>query len=312
MGTLAQLKNLLNRSTVPLAPKKNVHATEDFLQVVMEGYILTAALKHFKVESMHDISADSELVQSFMRLPRKDRPPQFEALAAKIIEPFIDFFSPTDVDKNPGDHVMSYAKTLLSLSLLWAEFEDATREGDGPHVMRCWKFLFLIFKDARRKNYAIEGFNLLASQSLLSPRQKEQLIWSRVVNYAGKPAANKAADLHMEHINRETKAALGSQRSNITPRAVARAGRAAGPLVNIATQFDRMSALHKPTGKHTTVNYETDLQRVIDVLSKAKVFDYTMGRRHEHVRTVKSSPFHEQDKKSITKWMKQRLPQVST
>ena len=69
--------------------------------------------------------------------------------------------------------------------------------------------------------------------------------------------------------------------------------------IHVATQFDRMSALHKPTAKHTAVNYKTNLQRVLDVLSKAKVFDYTMGRRHEHVRTFKSSPFHEQNKKVL-------------
>ena len=33
--------------------------------------------------------------------------------------------------------------------------------------------------------------------------------------------------------------------------------------MNIATQFDRMSALHKPTAKHTAVNYETDLQMLL-------------------------------------------------
>lgn len=311
MGTLAQLKNLLNQSTVPLKPKKNVHATEEFLRVVMEGHIVTAALNHFRIESVHDLLADSMLFESLTKVPRKDRPAAFEALAAKIINPYIDFFSPFPSSDCPRDGIKAYAKSLLSLSLLWAEFEDAMREGDGPRLMRCWKFLLFLFKDAQRKNYAIEGFNLLASHALLSPRQKKQLVWSRFVNYSGKPATNKAADLHMEHINRETKAALGNQRSNITPRAVARAGQAAGPLVNVATQFDNMTALRKPSGKHAAVNYKNDLQRVIEVLhGKAQVFKSIDGRKHKHIRSVKASPFHNLKKADIEAWMKTRLSQV--
>jgi len=33
LGTLQQLQSLINRSNVPLHPKNNVHATEDFLHV---------------------------------------------------------------------------------------------------------------------------------------------------------------------------------------------------------------------------------------------------------------------------------------
>ena len=41
-GTLPQL---LNQSTVPLVPKWNVHVTEHYLIVVIEGYIISAALE---------------------------------------------------------------------------------------------------------------------------------------------------------------------------------------------------------------------------------------------------------------------------
>ena len=170
--------------------------------------------------------------------------------------------------------MLTYAKSLLSLLLLWAEFEDGIWEGDGPQVMRCWKFLFLLFKSAHRNNYAIEAFTLIAlNQSFLSPRQREQLVWSRFVNYSGRPGANKAGDLHMEHINRTTKDALGNQRSNITPSGVARAGQAAGPLVNIADQFDCMTALKMPSGKHANISHKNDLEKVINALHEdAQVF----------------------------------------
>lgn len=42
-GTLYQLKNLLHRSAVPLDPGDNMKDAEDFLQLVLHGYIVAAA-----------------------------------------------------------------------------------------------------------------------------------------------------------------------------------------------------------------------------------------------------------------------------
>ena len=43
-GTLKNLRNLLSRSAVGKEPSKNVHAVEDFLDVVLSSYILRATL----------------------------------------------------------------------------------------------------------------------------------------------------------------------------------------------------------------------------------------------------------------------------
>lgn len=312
MGTLAQLKNLLNRTTVPNIPKKDVHATEDFLKVVTEGHVISAALLYFGIEDTSDLP-DPVLTELLKKMPQRERAAAFEDVAAKIIQPHVDFTIPslTNATQNTTkDGVRTYAQSLLSLSLLWLEFEDATREGDGPRLMRCWKFLFLLFKDARRKNYAIEAFTLMVlTEAFLSPRQREQLIWSRFINYTGRPGANKAGDLHMEHINRASKAALGNQRSNITPRAVTRVGQAAGPLTNITTQFDRMTALHMPSGKHAAIPHKNDLDKVIDILhNKAKVFMSIEGRKHEHFNT-KVSPYTIK-KADMEAWMRKRLDKL--
>ncbi len=62
---------------------------------------------------------------------------------------------------------------VLSLGLLFMEFIDAIREGDGDRICSCWKFLLLIFKATGRKNYAIA---LLAQlKFVLSPRMAAQL-----------------------------------------------------------------------------------------------------------------------------------------
>ena len=70
-----------------------------------------------------------------------------------------------------GDTVHSYACEVLSLGLLYAEFQDAIREGDGLCVLRCWHYFLPIFRPSNRTNYSIEAFHFLAQhQFLLSSR----------------------------------------------------------------------------------------------------------------------------------------------
>ena len=91
-----------------------------------------------------------------------------------------------DVDLHSDDHVLSYASDLLTLGLLYMEFSDAIREGDGERILRCWKYLLLIFKAARHTNYSVEAFTLLAQYYyLFSERMRKQFIWSGTVNVHG-------------------------------------------------------------------------------------------------------------------------------
>ena len=50
--------------------------------------------------------------------------------------------------ENVVDRVMEYAREVLSMGMLFLEFRDAVREGDGERVFRCWKFFFPIFMSA--------------------------------------------------------------------------------------------------------------------------------------------------------------------
>lgn len=83
----------------------------------------------------------------------------------EIIEQFVDINYPSSTSKD-DDHVCAYAKEVLSLGLLFVEFKDAIREGDGEQIIRCWRYFLLLFKSADRKNYSVEAFNLLLSMSM--------------------------------------------------------------------------------------------------------------------------------------------------
>ena len=132
-----------------------------------------------------------------------------------------------DTPNNPkADKVNLYSKELLSLGLLHKEFGDAIREGDGQRVLRCWKYLLLIFKASKRNNYSIEAFTFLAQQQfVLSPRLAHQQLWSRFINTSGKEGHNVPCDLHMEHLNRVLKDSIQQLGANKTKKAIIRAGK---------------------------------------------------------------------------------------
>ena len=56
-----------------------------------------------------------------------------------------------------SDKVYRYACEFLSYGLMYKCFANSIREGDGKQILHCWKFLMLIFKSARKKNYSIES-----------------------------------------------------------------------------------------------------------------------------------------------------------
>ena len=75
---------------------------------------------------------------------------------------------------------------VLTMGLLLLEFNDSIYEGDGLRILRCWRFLLLIFKATGRKNYAIEALTLPCQyQYIFTPRLAEQLLRNRTMNAHG-------------------------------------------------------------------------------------------------------------------------------
>lgn len=83
------------------------------------------------------------------------------SLVRSISNKFIDITFSKD---NPSevDHVVEYAKETLSLGMIYHEFKDAIKEGDGTRVLRCWKYFLLYFCATGHTDYCIEAFNFLA------------------------------------------------------------------------------------------------------------------------------------------------------
>ena len=67
------------------------------------------------------------------------------------------------------DCVCNYACVRLSLGMLILNFNDAVKEGDGKRILRCWKYMLLLFKGHGHNKYALAALRLLANTKALLP-----------------------------------------------------------------------------------------------------------------------------------------------
>lgn len=191
-GSLFQLKTTCQRSNVPADPTRNMNATEAFLGDTLVAYIVAAA-EEVLGGGLSLLSSDS-MPSSFTTVAQ---------LAGAIVRKYVDLECQTAGPCSTLDEVYQYSREVITMFLLWRDYHDAVKEGDGARVICIWRFLMVVFKMGGRKNYALEAVQLLMQyEYLLSPRLKAQLTWSRFVNMHGRARRNIPCDLQMEHMNR--------------------------------------------------------------------------------------------------------------
>ena len=203
------------------------------------------------------------------------------------------------------DNVRAYACNILSSGLLYMEFVDAIREGDGSRLIRCWKYFLLHFKVSHRTNYAVEAFVLLAHQKFfLSPRMAMQLTWNRTVNIHGSHGKNVPCDLHMEHLNKEAKQRLAGLGSNITNESVSRVGRSIKITIEITKQFAKENQIKEPSCRKSRRSCNKDIKLLLKQLSDDMVFDNIADRAHRNYSSIKPKSIKHLRIKELNEWMK--------
>ena len=225
---------------MPLDPGDNMKAAEDFLLIVLHSQVIAAAEAVLFGAQATDVNL----------------------LAKSIVDRYvcITIPSPTDVQLQADDKVCSYAKELLTMGLLWLNFYDSIKEGDGEWIFRIWKFNLLIFKAVKCKNYGIEALNLILQiDHVLSPREAAQVKWSRTVNTSGCPGNNVPMDLHLEHLNRRLKTALRNMGSNISAnRVLSLAAKSIDVVNHVCNVFERSTG-HTPDSElHSPPSFKRD------------------------------------------------------
>ena len=82
-------------------------------------------------------------------------------LSQVMVKKFVQIGVPLPSSANAPkvkDTMFLYATEVLTMGLIWENFCDAIEEGNGDQLVQVWKFLLLIFKAAKMKNYNIEAY----------------------------------------------------------------------------------------------------------------------------------------------------------
>lgn len=204
------------------------------------------------------------------------------------------------------DCVYEYACEVTSLGLLYMNYQDAIREGDGERVMRMWKYMLPIFKATNRRNYALEAFLTLAKCQLLPPRQRHQIIWSRFVNTHdnGQSGHNIPCDLHNEHLNRLCKVIVKHLGANKSEKAIQVYSKCLGPLDNILHNYDNHTGYHSTSQSHTRASDMQDRNLILKQLNEnAKVFSYIPNRCHKSFKNFHCNLLRKLEEKTFKEWL---------
>ena len=270
---------------MPLDPGDNMKAAEDFLLVVLHSHVIAAAEAVLSGAQATDVNL----------------------LAKSIVDRYVCITIPssTDVQLQVDDKVCSYAKELLTMGLLWFNFYDSIKEGDGERIFRMWKFNLLIFKAAKRKNYSIEALNLILQiDHVLSPREAAQVKWSRTVNTSGRPGNNVPMDLHLEHLNRRLKTALRNMGSNISANSVSLAAKSIDVVNHVCNVFERSTG-HTPDSElHPPPSFKRDCELVVGILSENEVFIFKNNTRLHNAFKLHKNIFHLLNYAGLLQWIK--------
>ena len=164
-GTMYQLRNLINRRNVVKTPKDSVAACEDFFLLLTEAHILAAAMTNFGMESLDDTPSSLLFPEVSKHLSSVEHQNVLMVRSQNLFDTLVDMtFLKEAASNNPTtgtrqtrpDDVYASAYGVLTNGLFLMKFIDGIREGDGSRIVRCWRYLMMMFKACQRKNYAIE------------------------------------------------------------------------------------------------------------------------------------------------------------
>lgn len=229
-----------------------------------------------------------------------------ESTMSSEIEPEISKASTTTQRE---DYVYNYACVRLSFGMLLRNFNDAVKEGDGMRIVRCWKFLLLIYKANKHHKYAFAALHLMAkTTSLLTPQQAQGLIWNRTVNNRGGEGKNISLDLRLEHLVHLLKELLANLGVNLTVAAAERCSKALKAVEDLLNSIDSHLEVKRPSGRHTMARSKADFEAIVKELHvRGDVFSKSPedGREYRCFKHIKGSLWGNLDYGQLNKWINQ-------
>ena len=177
--------------------------------------------------------------------------------------------------------------------LLVKHFYDAISEGDGLHVLRCWKFMLLYLKEdgARSRKYSLEALYLQCQvNALLTHCAAHRLVWNRFLKTKYGTGGNIPLDLALEHFNKLVKVLIRNLGSKgLHKNAIDRHCKALATNKQLLDNFDEMCSIRKRSGNHAQKYCRNDLIKVVKGPIDNDTFIFTNGRTYKHFSGITSS-----------------------
>ena len=218
------------------------------------------------------------------------------------------------VSKEPEkvvDARFNYACTRLSIGMLLFNFDDAVKEGDGERVIRCWKFMMLIFKAYNHTKYSFAALHMQISiKALLTPRQAHSFIWNRMVNTKGGLGKNISMDLRLEQLNKLLKDMLRCLGVNITKKSSERCSKALKLVEDILSSIDTELKVKEPKGQHITAKRDKDFKVLVDEICKrGRLFAHSPDstRQYQEFPNFNRNILHHLNLSQVHTWISQHL-----
>ncbi|XP_070546984.1 uncharacterized protein [Ptychodera flava] len=227
---------------------------------------------------------------------------QFHIQFAEDIQPYS---TSTGTVHFTQDKVFNYTHTTLMLCLLRRNHDNAIHMGDGARIVRLYKYFLLFYKVSGCPKYAYATLELLCqTMCLLSERKAYQLTWNRSVNYQGQIDTNHPMDLDIEHDNKSFKNDVTSHRGVITQRIIDRVSRSLDTTDRIVRNYNAISKVHHPSGKHTSKNTEGDVLILVKQFEDLKLYDFIAGRQHSAFPNINGNPLKNLKMTDFKQWIK--------
>ena len=122
-----------------------IQLREEFLILILEAHILDIAMTYFDLDSLDDTPKSPTFSEEhFLDVSLSERTEIFMSAVKKLLSDNTYEYV-LGRKRDDADRVLVYGKELLSLGMLYFEFADAIREGDGTQLLRCWRYLYCLF-----------------------------------------------------------------------------------------------------------------------------------------------------------------------
>lgn len=190
--------------------------------------------------------------------------------------------------------------------------EDAIKLADEEIILRLYKLFCLFYKVSKCPKYAIATLHLQAQVNcLLSPRLAHSLTWNRFVNHQGKVDSNFPMDKEVEHDNLAFTTDIHGYKGEITEKSIARVSLSTSPTDEILSCFDNCTQIQKPSGKHTEISTQGDINALVDQFLEADLYSTIPGRKHSAFPEMKHNLLKELNVDELKSWISNSLKKLS-